>query len=108
MLFHFEAASSSTKWLPRIQEEARKAKIEGIFGLHLTVYMARTDAKHQQFFNLIIHENIDEIYQARLIPGMKLTPNRSRLGVLSLSLSRSLSLRLCSSLMRALSHTHTH
>lgn len=102
MLFHFEAASSSTKWLPRIQEEARKAKIEGIFGLHLTVYMARTDAKHQQFFNLIIHENIDEIYQARPIPGMKLTQ------VVSLSLPRALSCSLCSSLMRALSHTHTH
>ena len=108
MLFHFEAASSSTKWLPRIKEEARKAKIERIFGLHLTVYMACTDVKHEQFFNLIIHENIDEIYQARPIPGTKLTPNRSRLGVLSLSLSRTLSCRLCSSLMRALSHTHTH
>jgi len=102
MLFHFEAASSSTKWLPRIKEEARKAKTEGIFGLHLTFYMACTDAKHEQFFNWIVHENIDEIYQARPIPGMKLTQ------VVSLSLPRALSCSLCSSLMRALSHTHKH
>ena len=85
MLFHFEAASSSTKWLPRIKEEARKAKTEGIFGLHLTFYMACTDAKHEEFFNLIIHENIDEN-----LSSTSNSRDEAHTGCLSLAPSRSL------------------